>query len=101
MVSRCELLDIVEAAHIWPYRGPADNHPDNELLLRADLHRLFDLDLMGISPETYRIKMSPGAESAGYSEFSGKQLYIRGTRTPSREALTERWRSFCRVALRH
>jgi len=97
MVSRWELLDIVEAAHIWPYRGPADNHPDNELLLRADLHTLFDLDLMGISPETYRIKMSPGAESAGYSEFSGKQCYIRGTRTPSREALTERRQSFCRV----
>ena len=43
----------------------------------VDQHTLFDLDLMGISPETYRIKMSPGAESAGYSEFSGKQCYIR------------------------
>ena len=72
MVSRCNLLDIVEAAHIWPYHGPVDNHPDNGLLLRADLHTLFDLDLMGINPETYKVAVSSAAEQAGYSAFSGK-----------------------------
>jgi HNH endonuclease len=35
-------LDILEAAHISPYRGEEDNHPENGLLLRADLHTLFD-----------------------------------------------------------
>ena len=31
-----------------PYRGTKDNHPDNGLLLRADIHTLFDLDMIGI-----------------------------------------------------
>jgi putative restriction endonuclease len=31
MISGCPLLDIVEAAHIWPYRNQADNHPGNGL----------------------------------------------------------------------
>ena len=43
VVSACDLRDVLEAAHIWPYRGTNDNHPSNGLLLRADLHTLFDL----------------------------------------------------------
>ena len=101
MVSGCNLLDIVEAAHISPYRGPVDNHPDNGLLLRADLHTLFDLDLMGIDPETYRVAMAPSAEQAGYSSFSGKKLFTKGKQLPSKKALAERWRSFSRIGIEH
>ena len=67
-------MDIVEAAHIWPYRGRDDNHPDNGLLLRADLHTLFDLDLMGIEPDSLETRLHPTAGNAGYREFDGVQL---------------------------
>ena len=58
MVSGCQLVDLLEAAHIRPYRGENDNHPSNGLLLRADLHTLFDLDLLGIDPETLLVRLA-------------------------------------------
>ena len=94
MVSGCLLVDIVEAAHIWPYRNLSDNHPDNGLLLRADLHTLFDLDLMGIDPETKEVRMAPAARKAGYEAFHGLKVDGRATRGPSREALAQRWEAF-------
>ncbi|WP_200883691.1 HNH endonuclease [Archangium violaceum] len=49
--GRCALTDceeprVLEAAHIFPYHGPQTNHVTNGLLLRADLHVLFDLGLL-------------------------------------------------------
>lgn len=41
VISGCRVLGVLEAAHIRPYRGPADNHPSNGLILRSDLHTLF------------------------------------------------------------
>ena len=42
-VCGCNVLDVLEAAHIRPYRGDLDNHVENGLLLR---HTQFDLDLI-------------------------------------------------------
>jgi hypothetical protein len=94
MITGCELAYIVEAAHIWPYRGTADNHPDNGILLRADLHTLFDLDLLGIQPETLTIHLHHLAKSAGYSDFHGLQLRVGRNKKPSVEALKLRWSVF-------
>lgn len=55
VVSGCKTLHVLEAAHIRPYRGEPDNHSDNGLLLRADIHTLFDLDLIGIEPVSLMI----------------------------------------------
>jgi putative restriction endonuclease len=89
MVTGCNLLDIVEAAHISPYRGRNDQHEENGLLLRADIHVLFDLQLMGIEPDTLTIKFHPYALSSGYQEYEGKRLSCRVG--PSVEALKSRW----------
>ncbi|MCA9794905.1 MAG: HNH endonuclease, partial [Candidatus Eremiobacteraeota bacterium] len=61
-VSGCGLVDILEAAHISPYRGEKDNHTTNGLLLRADIHTLFDLHLLGIEPETRVIQIHRNAQ---------------------------------------
>ena len=53
-ITGCEVPDVLEAAHIFPYRGEDTNKVVNGLLLRADVHTLFDcglgevLDLLGI-----------------------------------------------------
>jgi hypothetical protein len=65
MVSGCCLMDVIEAAHIAPYRGEKDNHPANGILLRADLHTLFDLDLLGNTTAHVNNKTSPGRDSGG------------------------------------
>jgi hypothetical protein len=59
LVTGCEVLAVLEAAHISPYRGEEDNHPENGLLLRSDVHTLFDLDLLGIEPEKLRVELHP------------------------------------------
>jgi hypothetical protein len=93
MVTGCKLLKIVEAAHISPYRSPDDNHPENGLLLRADLHTLFDLNLMGIHPESLTIHFHPSAIVAGYDIFEGQKLKCSQLK-PSQKALSKKWQYF-------
>ena len=42
---------VLEAAHIQPYMGLPSNTMSNGLLLRSDIHTLFDLHLLGIDSE--------------------------------------------------
>jgi hypothetical protein len=93
MITSCQLLDIIEAAHISPYRGEVDNHPENGLLLRTDLHTLFDLDLLGINPESLQVQLHPKALAAGYHEWQGKPLLCSKAK-PSQTALESKWRLF-------
>lgn len=93
MITGCQLLDIVEAAHISPYRGDRDNHPENGLLLRADLHTLFDLDLLGIDPISLAVSFHPNALSVGYDKWQGNKL-ICSTAKPSQTVLKSRWERF-------
>ncbi len=94
LISGCKLMDVVEASHIWPYRGDKDNHPENGLLLRADLHTLFDLNLLGIHPQQLTIRFHPTARSAGYRKFEDRRLRIAASPGPSAAALRSRWESF-------
>ena len=41
-ITRERTLPALEAAHIRPYSEGGDHRPDNGLLLRRDIHRLFD-----------------------------------------------------------
>ena len=50
-------LPALEAAHIKPYNESGPHAVNNGLLLRSDLHRLFDRGYITITPE-YRIEVS-------------------------------------------
>lgn len=93
LVTRCRLPDLLEAAHIAPYRGEKDNHPSNGLLLRADIHTLFDLNLLGIDPATLKVSLHAKAKGMGYDECEGVQLAC-DAKLLSSEALEFRWRMF-------
>jgi hypothetical protein len=84
---------VVEAAHISPYRGEEDNHVENGLLLRSDIHTLFDLDLLGINPEDLRVELHPNIKSE-YSQFAGIKLSYENRPGPSQEALKLRYDRF-------
>jgi hypothetical protein len=58
MMSGCTIMDIVEASHIFPYNRGALNDPRNGLLLRSDLHTLFDIGLLGIDPTAATVKVA-------------------------------------------
>jgi putative restriction endonuclease len=90
-VSGCTTLNVLEAAHISPYRGSGDQHVQNGILLRADLHTLFDLDLLGIDPTTRCVSLHPEvSQDPLYSELNGKPVSWPSCGLDDR-ALTSRW----------
>lgn len=93
LVTGCGLPDLLEAAHISPYRGVKDNHVSNGLLLRTDIHTLFDLDLLGIEPTTLRIHLNPKLEGSDYVRFRNERLAC-DVSALSKSALESRWKIF-------
>lgn len=45
-ISHCELPEILDAAHLLPRADGGSDAPQNGIILRADLHRLFDAGLL-------------------------------------------------------
>lgn len=56
-ISGERTLPALEAAHIKPYAESGPNRTENGLLLRSDLHRLFDSGYLTVTPER-RIEVS-------------------------------------------
>ena len=94
IISGCRLVDLLEAAHIAPYLGESDNHVSNGLLLRADLHTLFDLNLLAIDPRLFLVRLHPRIASHGYDGLEGKKLSEQKIRALSLPALEHRWSIF-------
>jgi putative restriction endonuclease len=92
--SGCALVDLLEAAHILPYRGDADHHASNGLLLRADLHTLFDLNLIAIDPAGFELRLGAALAGFGYDDLEGKRLDPLAMRKVSKVALKKRWAAF-------
>jgi uncharacterized protein YjbI with pentapeptide repeats len=75
-ITGCDAQEALEAAHIIPYCETENNHPSNGLLLRADLHTLFDLDLITINPETMQVHLAPSLRQTDYGRLHGKSLQL-------------------------
>jgi putative restriction endonuclease len=52
-------LPVLEAAHIKPYSSGGRHELSNGLLLRSDLHKLFDLGYMTVDPDSRHIVVGP------------------------------------------
>lgn len=72
-ISGCTVIDILEAAHIHPYRGPRTDETSNGLLLRADIHTLFDKGLLWIDDD-YTVRTSTRLQGSEYQAFDGTRL---------------------------
>lgn len=84
--------DVLEAAHIHPYRGDHTNIVQNGLLLRADIHLLFDLQQLTVvvDDEGYRVRVSPDVGEETYRSFDHQPLGVLpedGRERPSIELL--------------
>ena len=91
-LSDCDAVPALEAAHIVRHSGPASNHIQNGILLRADLHTLFDLDLFVIDPDTLTVAIDSSLQGTCYGWLSGKRLNEpkRPEWRPSAKALRHR-----------
>ncbi|MBG1257740.1 tetratricopeptide repeat protein [Nostoc commune] len=91
-ITGCDAQEALEAAHIIPYSETENNHPSNGLLLRADIHTLFDLNLITINPETMQVRFAPSLRRTSYGEMDGKYLQVPkiSSYLPKKDAL--KWR---------
>ena len=72
-MTGCQVEAVLEAAHISPYRGDKTNDARNGLLLRADVHTLFDLHLVTVLPVGV-IRTSPDLTGSEYEDLDERLL---------------------------
>ncbi|GJF27814.1 hypothetical protein KNE206_05140 [Kitasatospora sp. NE20-6] len=61
----------LDAAHLYSYAANGEHHEDGGLLLRRDLHRLFDLGLVAVHPE--RLTVDVSVQLAAYPSYAQLQ----------------------------
>jgi len=72
-ISGTHITPVLQAAHIRPVTAGGEHRLDNGLLLRSDVHTLFDRGYVGVDP-SYRLLVSPRLrEDFG----NGEQFYAR------------------------
>lgn len=96
-ITESRVTQVLQAAHIKPYRGAPTNRVDNGLLLRVDLHQLFDKDLIGIHPDSREICISKELIGTEYENLDGRPLAERARQIPSRQGLKIRWKCFLKT----
>lgn len=75
-ITGCSTQLVLEAAHISPYRGASTNHVTNGVLLRADIHTLFDLNLITIDKISQIVRVSSLLVGSEYCAFEGKLISL-------------------------
>lgn len=98
--SKCALSGftpnaVIDAAHIIPYTQGKDHDLGNGLLLRSDLHNLFDDGLLRIEPKKLVVELSKELSRTPYAEMNGAPLRPRVDGTyPSAEALDQHYQAY-------
>jgi len=96
-MSGCDVSDALEGAHIDAFKSKASDNLRNGLLLRRDIHTLFDRHLIAIDPETHVIHVAESIRTnTGYAAIHGQPLRLpkNPTHHPSPTALKRRWARF-------
>jgi hypothetical protein len=75
-ISSCDAEAALEAAHIRTYKRADVNHVRNGILLRADLHTLFDLGLIAVRTSTWTVTVAAELEGTAYESLDGKRVRL-------------------------
>lgn len=89
MVTGTAHAAVIDAAHITPYNGTSTNALSNGLLLRKDIHALFDAGLLLVSPSLV-ISVSTALSDACYRDLDGQPLRLLAPSKISTTALRSR-----------
>lgn len=96
IVTGTSLEAILEAAHISSYKGDHTDRLENGLLLRADIHTLFDLHLLTITASDYTVRLTPGLRSdETYQSLDGHRLEFESHQTTPNRGLLARHNALC------
>ena len=96
VISSVAIPEVLQAAHIYSYRGPKTQIVNNGLLLRSDLHLLFDAHLFTIHPENHKVVLSDQLKASDYKIYNGIQIADPCDRrlSPSDELLNIHYQQF-------
>ncbi|PLC47922.1 hypothetical protein CR159_20940 [Pollutimonas subterranea] len=94
-VTGCMDLAVLEAAHVRPYSADGQDAVSNGLILRSDIHTLFDKGLITIEHGTWRILCAETLSDA-YRQYHDKTATMpsKSSLCPAIDALRERYREF-------
>lgn len=94
-ITGCSVRPLLEAAHVTPYLGEYTNSLKNGVLLRADIHSLWDLGLIAAHPDTRSVWVCPTVADIDpvYKALCGDTLRepVDPASRPSSEALKQQW----------
>lgn len=86
-ITGVSIEPALEAAHIRPYKGPRTNQTNNGILLRADLHRMWDVGLLAVHEDDLSVLVAAHVSDPSYAALRGRQIRI--PTVPSKRPLTE------------
>jgi HNH endonuclease/EVE domain-containing protein len=82
----------LDACHIDPHMRTGNNDYSNGLVLRADIHNLFDAGMITIHPSSLRIFCDPKLKGTNYWRFNGKKAITpSGKWKPAAKFLKIKW----------
>ena len=75
-VTGYDSVTALEAAHITPYKGEHTNDVTNGLLLRSDIHILFDCGKIAVDSKTMTIVLADDLQQTSYRYLAGKEMHL-------------------------
>jgi len=91
-ISKTGPENVLQAAHIEPHSEKGNNISTNALLLRSDLHDLFDDGLLLIDPSSLKVCVHPSLINTYYYKYNNEKLLDRTDNLrPDYSKLTEKW----------
>jgi hypothetical protein len=73
-ITGCKVAETLDAAHIEPHSENGNNQNNNGILMRADIHKLFDRGLLKINPDIFKVQVDAKIKDPEYMDFNGRVI---------------------------
>ena len=92
-VTKVPLEHVLHAAHIIQHLGPATNKIQNGMILRADIHALYDKGLIAID-DGYVVQVHKSLSGTPYWKYHGRPIHLPEAdgHRPDRIALAQKYK---------
>jgi hypothetical protein len=92
-LTGCTTISVLEAAHVKPVSDGGTDGRQNGVLLRVDLHKLFDANLLAIDPASGQIYLTAECRQ-DYGQLLSGTRFSPPPNGPKLDAFAKRWRDF-------
>ena len=89
---------VLEAAHINSFAQTGEHHLNGGLLLRRDIHSLFDANLITVNPYSWKIQIAPRLQRfETYKPLDGRSLFVPEGSRPNSELVQSHFDQSLRI----